>query len=451
MLNLFYQFFNIMYSSLSREMEFNADKVAVSTSGSDAIISGLWKLDGGFQSWNDTINHAYNASQKKMMVDNIYVHNLIAIDKVSKVQNELLENLPNDPRGGKTYFNTSEQSKVSMYASHPPNDLRQENAKAPYIKCEIDERSPWILFNSKEELQMEMTELVYKQYLNQTNKDIISSEDFQQFIADESLGKELLLEYSNTFENRFLFIPEVDEIKNKTASHGTYESLKEELSALMNPVKDIELLIKKAQEISEGTTIDKSFNFEKREFTKNNLQEGFDLLLKKREELFENSFKEWDTSFCVYHFQLATEKGMENKLQKLYNQHNSITTLFKSIVKVKNIIFKELNELQAKDEVHQSTINSFAERVNNLVLSLNSNLDTFTDDSFVEMPNIHNVQELKESIVTNGFFEKESGKIFENGGFDKLLHSVELAISHCQRVEQKSVSIILLFHKSLKE
>jgi Zn-dependent protease with chaperone function len=38
-LSLFYQFLNIMYSSLSREMEFNADKVAVSTTGSEAIIS----------------------------------------------------------------------------------------------------------------------------------------------------------------------------------------------------------------------------------------------------------------------------------------------------------------------------------------------------------------------------------------------------------------------------
>ncbi len=63
-LNLFYQFLNIMYSSLSREMEFNADKVAISTSGSDAIISGLWKLDPGYTKWNTTVNHAYMASQK---------------------------------------------------------------------------------------------------------------------------------------------------------------------------------------------------------------------------------------------------------------------------------------------------------------------------------------------------------------------------------------------------
>ncbi len=63
-----------MYSSLSREMEFNADKVAVSTSGSQAIVSGLWKLENGFTHWNSTLEHAYLAGQKDVFVDNLYAH-----------------------------------------------------------------------------------------------------------------------------------------------------------------------------------------------------------------------------------------------------------------------------------------------------------------------------------------------------------------------------------------
>ena len=74
-LNLFYQFLNLMHSSLSREMEFNADKVAVSVTGSDAIVSALWKLDNGSAAWNSTINHAYMAAQKKIFVKNLYAHN----------------------------------------------------------------------------------------------------------------------------------------------------------------------------------------------------------------------------------------------------------------------------------------------------------------------------------------------------------------------------------------
>ncbi len=66
LLKVFYSILNRMYSSLSREMEFNADKVAVKLTGSDAIISALWKLDNGFEEWNTTLNHAYLASQKNL-------------------------------------------------------------------------------------------------------------------------------------------------------------------------------------------------------------------------------------------------------------------------------------------------------------------------------------------------------------------------------------------------
>jgi len=203
-LNLFYRFLNVMHSSLTREMEFNADKIAVSTSGSDAIVSGLWKLDNGSTNWNNTIQNAYLSSQKNAFVSNLYTHHLLAIDRGRSAQNELIANFPNDVRGGKEYFDTSEPSKVSMYASHPPNDIRQANAKSPYVKCETDTRSSWLLFGTKEALQEEVTALIYDQYLNKTPDNFIEVNAFESFV--ENVGKELQVEYDNTFENRFLKI-----------------------------------------------------------------------------------------------------------------------------------------------------------------------------------------------------------------------------------------------------
>ena len=72
----FYQLLIIMYECLSREMEFNADKVAVSVTGSDAIVSALWKLDKGNANCRSTINHAYLAAKKDHFAKNLYEHNL---------------------------------------------------------------------------------------------------------------------------------------------------------------------------------------------------------------------------------------------------------------------------------------------------------------------------------------------------------------------------------------
>ena len=453
-LNLFYQFLNIMYSSLSIEMEFNADKVAVSTSGSDAIISGLWKLDNGSENWNKTMNHAYIASQKKIFVNNLYLHNLLAMERGNDKQRELLNNLPEDSRGGKKFFSTSKNSKTSMYASHPPNDKREDNAKAPYIACDEDARSPWILFSSKENLQKKMTSLLYKQYFDKKPTEFVSSEEFENFISAETISDNLFEEYDNTFENRFLHISDIKdlekEVENVQQSQEDMEKLKANLLLLMKPVKEIELKMINAQQISEGTTLEKSFSFKGNTYTKRNIQEGYEILIKERETLYNDSFKEWDISFCNLHFALANKANRKSELTDLYNQHKIITKIYKALVNVKNTIYQELNVIQTKEDVSQSEVNIFGKRVNNLTLSLNKEIEDLEKINFVRMPNIDNVIELKEAITEDGSFTKESGPIFENGGFDKIINRIENAVVHCQRIEQKSIGVILLFHKELQ-
>jgi Zn-dependent protease with chaperone function len=451
-LNLFYQFLNIMYSSLSREMEFNADKVAISTSGSDAIISGLWKLDSGFEKWNNTINYAYLASQKKIFTENLYTHNNLSLARIKDKQLELLNSLPNDKRGGKTFFTGSEHSKVNMYASHPPNDMRQDNAKVPFVACASNEDSPWLLFNNKEKLQKEMTQLIYNQYVNKKADEFCTIEEFENFIASENHGKELLNEFGNAFENRFMNIPEIGSIQNELdkihLKTSTYDKLKSDLDILMQPVKDIETLMAKAGEIAGGTTKDNSFAFKGKTYKKKTIQEGYNELVTERENLFSETFAEWDKQFCVFHLALAKEKGEYNHLKNLYLQHQELTNFYKKAVAIKNTIYNELAQIQSR-EVTESDVRKFGFRVNDLVTSLNEDLDNFDKMTFVELPNIDEVNDLKQAIIDGGEFKKQSGNIFENGGFNVLLTAIENAIIHCNRLDQKSLGVILDYHKKL--
>jgi len=454
-LTLFYQFLNIMYSSLSREMEFNADKVAVSTSGSNAIISALWKLDSGFEKWNNTINHAYLAAQKKLFSKNLYTHNLIAIENATESQKEILKNLPIDTRGGKTFFSDSEISKASMYASHPPNNKREDNAKTPFIECAEDERSPWILFNKTEDIQQEMTTLIHEQYIQKKPTEFSTTDEFENFISQEAHGKDLLEEYQNTFLNRFLTIEKEEELNKKSfnflnGTNKTLDQLKADLSQLMLPVNELETLMSKAQQISQGTLKENSFSFNGKTYKKKNLQEGYSQLIHAREKLFENDFKEWDVSFCAFHLALAKKESKEKILLKIYKQHDLISQIYRSCVGVKNTIFKELDIIQSREDVTQEGINRFGRKINDLYVSINTNLEEINDKNFVAMPNIDTINELKESIIEGGAFQREDGKIFENGGFDKIINNIENAVVHCQRIDQKSIGLILSFHKELQ-
>ncbi|MFS4494615.1 M48 family metalloprotease [Maribacter sp. 2308TA10-17] len=456
MLNLFYQFLNIMYSSLSREMEFNADKVAVSTSGSDAIISALWKLDDGSNNWNSTLNHAYLASQKKMFVKNLYVHNSLVIERGAEKQEELLNQLPDDHRGGKHYFSVSEASKVSMYASHPPNDKREDSAKVPYVVCEEDERSPWLLFGNKEELQEKMTVLLYKQYFAKEVDSTVATEAFEDFIKTETQGTELLEEYDNAFQDRFMHVPEISGLKQAAAkikepSSTMLDTLKLELKTLMLPVKEIEVLMAKAQEIAQGTAKENSFSFKGIEYNKKNLESGYTSLLKQREEIFNENFKQWDTSFFALHYVMAEKIGKTAELTNRYQQHDMLSKLYKKITGIKNSILQSLNNLQEREDVTQAQVHSLTQNIKQMADSINDELKALDSISFVPMPNIDTVQELKEAIVEGGIFKREHGNIFENGGFNTMMNRIEIAIQSCQRIDQKSVGSILAFHKELQK
>ncbi|WP_420603479.1 M48 family metalloprotease [Flagellimonas sp.] len=455
MLNLFYQFLNIMHSSLSREMEFNADKVAVHTSGSDAIISALWKLDGGSTAWMGTLNHGILAGRKNIFVKNLYVHNALSIERSSDTQNDLFSALPADPRGGKKYFSISEHSKVGMYASHPPNNMREDSAKVPYVACEMDTRSPWILFGNKEALQEEMTQLLYQLYLEKKPTEQSDIEVFEQFIKLETQGADLAKEYENTFLNRYLVIPSKEKlttaISNQTKPNKKLlGSLKAELKQLMEPVGEIEGLLVKAQQIAEGTTKERSFSFKGIEYSKKNLENGYNFLITSREELFNTAFEEWDTKFCAFFTALAKEQGKGKELNELYTQHQLLSEFYRNTTTNKNEIYNAVIELQSKGEVTKEQLHSLTARVKDSFKKLNEALAEMDNASFVKMPNVETIQELKEALVDNGEFKIEHGLIFENGGFQKMMEQLENTIYNCQRIDQKSIGCILLFHKDLE-
>lgn len=453
LLNLFYQFLNIMHSSLSREMEFNADKVAVSVTGSDAIVSSLWKLDSGSTVWSNTINNAYLASQKDIYTQNLYHHIHLDLQRNLPAQNEAFTNLPVDSRGGKKFFSVSENSRVSMYSSHPRNDQREDNAKSPYIACETDNRSPWVIFNNQEQIQQQITLLIYNQYLQKEPKNFVSVDDFEAFIASENQGVTLLKEYQNTFEARFFEIPSNEVLQTPPSLEmpisKAIENLKAELTLLMQPIAQLDTLIVKAQEISAGTTKDKSFTYSGISYTKRNLNEGYQKLLVEKNRLLNETFTQWDTKFCQLHFHLASQQNQQAQLQKLYSQHRAIVDLYKSFVGAKNRIVTDIQYLQSSDNVTQSQVNNLSDNIFGVFKVLNTELGNLNSIDFVPLSNIDTIDELKEALVTGGAFAFELGSLFENQRLDKLMNALERAISHCQRIDQKSIAAILLFHNQL--
>ncbi len=454
-LRLFYSFLNIMYSSLSREMEFNADKVAVSVTGSEAIVSALWRLNSGFELWNNTVGHAYVATQKGIHSRNLYEQLSIANSRTEAEYRAALEALPTDDRGGQQYFFDSEASRTSMYASHPPNDAREANAKTPFIHCPVDEGSPWILFSNSTSLQEQMTALVYEIYLQKTPDNFVDAEEFDRFSIAELDGKDLIESYENTFEERFLYIPTKEEMEASPAysvdiAEGL-QGLEDEIKVLMKPVQETKALMEKVHHIADGRSKEKSIVFNGVTYGKKELQLALNAMVKAQEELFANTLTAWDIAFCTLHLRLAEKIGRKEELEQLYTQHNAITLIFRRILHAKTGLLNELAGLQQMEEVEEYHIRDYGNLVREVFEKLNEEIAALTDITFVPLPNIDTVQELQHAIIDNGTLIVEEGSIFEEGRFDRAMHTLERAAFHCRRLDEKSLAQVLRLHAELRE
>ena len=452
LLELFYMLLNYMHSALSREMEFNADKVAVKTSGSVAIVSALWKLDFGSSYWNTIVNNAYHATKKNVFTKNLYTHNLNFIDKDKENLLHKLEKLPVESNGAKKFFSNASNSSVGMYASHPPNDHREKSAKVPFVVCDMDSRSAWLLFDNETKIQEEMTLLVYENYIGKKPSDFVEPQIFEQFIASESRNKDLVEEYSNTFENRFIAIPEfnIEDVPDFEGNFTeTLDQLKKELTELMIPVKEIETKMLKVQQISSREIKEKSFEYKGVEYPKKKLQECYSLLFSDRDILLNGSFTNWDKSFVTVHLKVAKKLQLENQLLAIYEQHKKIIDVYQNLIAAKNKILNGINDIQSHNDVTQWMVNNLVEDIKRHIEEVNKKLDEFDAITFVPLSNIDSVHELKEAIFENGGkIKKENGPIFEDGGLNRIIAALDSGISHCNRIENKSIDVILDFYKN---
>jgi Zn-dependent protease with chaperone function len=77
---LMYRGLNLLQSSLSRQMEFHADKVAVSVTGSNAIINALYRLGPSAEAFQAAFGQLQAAFDHQKYTDNLFFHHTRAFE-----------------------------------------------------------------------------------------------------------------------------------------------------------------------------------------------------------------------------------------------------------------------------------------------------------------------------------------------------------------------------------
>lgn len=168
--------------ALSREMEYQADLVAVSLTGSDALIHALHKLGAADDAWSRAVAFADSEVREKRRVTDLFAVQQHVTTKLREVLDNPaygeVDPLPATAPEQHRVFKTSLGQPPRMWSTHPENSERERNAKRTYIAAAIDERSAWELFDNVPEMKERMTAHLFR-----------SVTDAQAVPIEESLAK----------------------------------------------------------------------------------------------------------------------------------------------------------------------------------------------------------------------------------------------------------------------
>jgi Zn-dependent protease with chaperone function len=151
--------------ALSREMELQADLVAVSLTGSDPLIHALHRLGAADDALDRALAFTGGQQRAGKRVEDLFA---IQTEMIARKRHILA-----DPTWGEVpapvgaaseqrLFKAQLAHPPQMWSTHPPSTVREDNAKRRYIAAPIDTRSAWTLFDDPARVRREVTAWLYR-------------------------------------------------------------------------------------------------------------------------------------------------------------------------------------------------------------------------------------------------------------------------------------------------
>jgi Zn-dependent protease with chaperone function len=207
-LDLMFRGINFAHASLSRQMEYNADLVAASVTGSDALVFALARLDFASDSLGQAWNDLTAAADHGRFTRDMYYHHTKAAEflKVRRNDPKLGEvpPLPDDPAQTVQVFKPEDTSVPKMWATHPANHDREANVKWRYFRGPVDDRPAWELFENQAAVREAITRKVYEVARKVKPPKLEEPEEIQAFIDAEHAETTYNPRYHGLYENRYV-------------------------------------------------------------------------------------------------------------------------------------------------------------------------------------------------------------------------------------------------------
>lgn len=374
-LALVYQGINLLHASLSRQMEFNADLVAVSTTGSDQIINGLSKLMRSSHAMNLAMEQLTDAADHQLYSSDLFFHQRTAEQYLLAKIPEYADRQPAYDEQGRPYiFTEADQGTPNMYASHPSNYDREQNAKRLYIRGVADERSPWILFGDVEGVRAAVTQKLYE-HANVMAKEASFSppEEVNAFIQAELAETSFDERYCGVYDKRFIHAFPLEEAEEKAreifagadAIQAAYAGLYgDELQTEMEKRRHLQSEIGQLMRAAQGGK-KRSLEFRGETIAPDQLGEVFQSINQEIQEQYDGWFKAFDEKSFYLYLAMILEKNLPHKADYLHRCafHNRIQQYYLAVDGAKGDFNNILQEMMAHGQMQPQDVLAYEQRL----------------------------------------------------------------------------------------
>lgn len=158
-LQFVYGIINSSYTALSREMEFDADRIAASVAGADPLVNSLRRMDLANYSLHQVFQFYQERASVPVQTQNVYPQQKIVMDlEATKAKLQIIDGLPQVEAEHIHRFHKSKLVVKDQWASHQDTEDRIEAIEALHAPAVENKTAPaFTLFRMPEQIQSTMT------------------------------------------------------------------------------------------------------------------------------------------------------------------------------------------------------------------------------------------------------------------------------------------------------
>lgn len=244
-----YGIINKKYMSLSREMEFHADAVAASVSGSKPLGSALRRIEMASAGYDIAIQKCDEFFRQNKVSKNIYPHQVSVLQQLAREYKLPLEN--EVPVVSEEFTRSNKLSRVNFkdqWASHPSTEDRTAHLEQLAVEAVLFNEPAWKIFSNKEQLQQILTDKVYANATVPADAAKLDENEFDNKLAADISENILPEAYNGFYDNRQITLPGADfSFKKPIPGDTPFDEIFNTGNALLSKkinatVQDIELV-----------------------------------------------------------------------------------------------------------------------------------------------------------------------------------------------------------------